>query len=86
MIRSLSLLFLIPACGHVTKAAIDPVAFLAGNVGGFIMPKVETIDISLEQGFTLGFGGSLGVRVVNTIYLTTSVSYLRRTGTKSLYS
>jgi hypothetical protein len=86
MTRSLLLLFFISACMHPTRAANDPVAFLAGNVGAFIMPKFETIDLSLDQGFMLGFGGSLGVRVVNTIYVTTSITYLRRTGTKSLYS
>jgi hypothetical protein len=80
MIRSLLLLFL--ACVHPTRAANDPVAFLGANVGGFIMPKFETIDVSLDQGFVLGFGGLLGVRVANTIYLTTSVTYLQRTGAK----
>jgi hypothetical protein len=50
------------------------------------MPEFETLDLNLNRGFKLGFGGSLGIRVVNTMYMAVSVTYLQRTGTSSMYA
>jgi hypothetical protein len=86
MIKGILVLFLGTLYAWPARAANDPVAFLSGHVSGFLLPEYETIELKLNQGFRLGFGGSLGIRVINTAYMTTSVTYLQRTGTTSMYS
>jgi hypothetical protein len=70
----------------VAIAQSDAPVFLSGNVSGFILPKFETNELILDQGFVLGFGGSLGVRIISPLYVSASVTYLQRSGSRSAYS
>lgn len=86
MLTRLSALFLVPVCCSSTLAAGDPFAFFAGTANGFIIPSFENNEIRLEDGFVLGFGASLGVRVAPTVFMTASATYFARTGTESFSS
>jgi hypothetical protein len=52
-------------CACPSNAADDPVAFLSGHLGGVAVSGYETPELNLRRGFTIGFGGSLGIRVIN---------------------